>query len=204
MTWPDPALREAGEHSRLLERLHAILGEAPQGWKEFELLQRLRQEGWPSFAYTSPADELTLFRLHFLLFHLLYLLRERLRENGQGDMEIHCLGIALRPFQPNPHNLPGAPDPLGSYYLESRHLEETGAEEVGAMLESFWQQYARWEGRAEALARLELPVSASRDEIRRRFRELAKRHHPDRGGDARQFIALRAAAESLLAQEGRV
>lgn len=196
----EPAdLRRACEDPRLLERLRVILSESPAGWKEFDLLQRLRQEGWPTFTYLSPADELTLFRIHFLLFHLLYLLRDRLWAEEEADLEIHCLCIRLHPFRPNPDHLPGEADPLAGYYRDARHLHETGAGDVAAMLDDFWRLYAHWEGRAEALAQLELPSGASRQEIRHRYRELAKRHHPDRGGDARRFMEVRRAAESLLA-----
>ena len=43
---------------------------------------------------------------------------------------------------------------------------------------------------AEALLRLGLPATADEDAVKTRFRELAKQHHPDTGGDASQFIAL--------------
>jgi hypothetical protein len=42
-----------------------------------------------------------------------------------------------------------------------------------------------------------LPPHAGLAEIKRRFRELAKRHHPDHGGEAEQFIALMAVYEQL-------
>jgi hypothetical protein len=41
------------------------------------------------------------------------------------------------------------------------------------------------------LAQMGLPPYATSDDIRRRFRELAKKYHPDLGGDSRQFIELR-------------
>jgi hypothetical protein len=40
------------------------------------------------------------------------------------------------------------------------------------------------------LARLGLPVDADAAAVKRRFRELAKRYHPDLGGDAASFIEL--------------
>lgn len=40
------------------------------------------------------------------------------------------------------------------------------------------------------LAQMGLSPQATSDDIRRRFRELAKKYHPDLGGDSRQFIAL--------------
>lgn len=49
------------------------------------------------------------------------------------------------------------------------------------------------DGAANAYARLGLDVSASRDEVTSAFRAAAKRCHPDRGGDRREFEAVFAA-----------
>jgi len=48
-----------------------------------------------------------------------------------------------------------------------------------------------------ALAALGLPVDADRAEVRKRFRELAKKHHPDTGGNAADFIELMKVYERL-------
>lgn len=47
------------------------------------------------------------------------------------------------------------------------------------------------------LALMGLPPHAGLAEIKQRFRELAKRHHPDHGGDAEQFMALMDVYEQL-------
>jgi preprotein translocase subunit Sec63 len=52
--------------------------------------------------------------------------------------------------------------------------------------------------RQQALAVLGLPPNASRQQIKRRYRALAKRHHPDRGGDQRQMQRIIAAYEFLM------
>ena len=49
----------------------------------------------------------------------------------------------------------------------------------------------------EALALFELTADASQETVRRRWRELALQHHPDRGGDAETFIRMRWAWECL-------
>ncbi len=66
-----------------------------------------------------------------------------------------------------------------------------------ALLGSFWRACERDEHRAEALTLFALPTEAGPDTIRRRWRELALQHHPDRGGDADTFIRLRWAWEHL-------
>ncbi len=47
------------------------------------------------------------------------------------------------------------------------------------------------------LAEMGLPPDAGLKEIRLRFRQLVKQHHPDVGGDSRQFIKLLQAYERL-------
>ena len=52
--------------------------------------------------------------------------------------------------------------------------------------------------RQKALAVLELPPNATRQQIKRRYRVLAKKHHPDRGGDPQQMQRIIAAYEVLM------
>jgi hypothetical protein len=50
----------------------------------------------------------------------------------------------------------------------------------------------------ELLSKLGLPPNAGEDEIKSRFRELAKKYHPDTGGDASKFIALMEQYRNLM------
>ncbi|MBO0777485.1 MAG: J domain-containing protein [Ktedonobacteraceae bacterium] len=52
--------------------------------------------------------------------------------------------------------------------------------------------------RQQALAVLGLPPNATPQQIKRRYRALAKRYHPDRGGDPRQMQRVIAAYEYLI------
>ena len=51
---------------------------------------------------------------------------------------------------------------------------------------------------ADILLRWNLPADADADAVKQRFRTLAKRHHPDTGGDADSFIALMREYKTLL------
>lgn len=178
--------------------LYRELVARPHGSTEYDLLEWLREQGLPAFAARRLDDSLGLFQAHFLLFHHLYQLREDLRTRRSGDLEIHCLRIALRPFTEPVSDLPAPPDRLREYYLDRRHLENTEKSEVDALLSGFWQDFQRWQHRPEALAVLGLPLSASEAEIRRRFRQLALQHHPDRGGNPSDFLRINEAATVLL------
>jgi hypothetical protein len=54
----------------------------------------------------------------------------------------------------------------------------------------------------QALALLGLPPQAGPDEVKQRFRELARRHHPDAGGDSERFIELMSAYDRLRGRAG--
>jgi curved DNA-binding protein CbpA len=52
--------------------------------------------------------------------------------------------------------------------------------------------------RQQALNVLGLPSNATRQQIKRRYRTLAKQYHPDRGGDQQQMQRIIAAYELLM------
>ena len=52
--------------------------------------------------------------------------------------------------------------------------------------------------RQQALAVLGLPSDATRQQIKRRYRELAKKYHPDRGGDQKEMRRIIAAYQLLM------
>ncbi len=73
------------------------------------------------------------------------------------------------------------------FRLGARALWGSRANPVRPMLE-----------RQQALSILGLPPNATRQQIKRRYRVLAKQHHPDRGGDQRQMQRIIAAYELLM------
>ena len=175
-----------------------ILTAYPGGIKEYEFIKILQKNKVSPFAESDLGDELDLFQSHFLLFHLLYTLRDRLHQEQQGDIEIHCLGIVLRPWQQSVERVPEIHDPMRVYYLNLDNMEGLQKESVIAMLDDFWQQFARWDGRADALLALGLREPVNKDEIKHRYRKLAFEHHPDHGGDPEQFRRVKQAADILL------
>lgn len=57
--------------------------------------------------------------------------------------------------------------------------------------------------RQQALRVLGLPANATPEQIKRRYRSLAKRYHPDRGGDPREMQRIIAAYELLSKDQSR-
>jgi len=76
---------------------------------------------------------------------------------------------------------------------------------VGVSIRTFWRSSANparsLVQRQQALAVLGLPPTATPQQIKRRYRALAKRYHPDRGGDQRQMQKIIAAYEFLMKEQ---
>lgn len=170
--------------------LGGILDARRTGISEHDLLRELAARHVDFFDGDYFRSTLGLFQRHFLLFHCLYLLRDRLRAAGQADMTIHCLDIRIVPYSSIRSDHPALADPLAAYYLDLENLKSTGEADVLRLLDGFWKRFAGEGRRDEALAVMELALPVSYEEIKRQYRRLAMRLHPDRGGDAEQFQRL--------------
>lgn len=179
--------------------LREILDARPAGMTEHDLLKALAERELDFFEGDFFRSTLGLFQRHFLLFHCLYLLRDRLRAAGQGDMQIHCLGIRLLPYRNSSSDHPALADPLAAYYLDLGNLESTDEAEVLRLLDDFWKRFAGEGQRDEALAAMELAHPVSYPDIKQQYRRLAMQWHPDRGGDPEQFQRLEWAMGILRA-----
>lgn len=177
--------------------LREILALHPEGLSEYDLLQRLRDDARSGFAAGRSEDHEDVFRNHFLLFHLLYRLRDALRREHAGELEIHTLKIRWHPYPDADPQALAHPDPLAGYYLDLDNLKATTRADIEHMLGQFWARFARYDRRSEALAVLELPEDADADAVLRQYRRLAMRHHPDRGGDPARLQAIHAAMAIL-------
>jgi len=178
------------------ELLLTALEQHPQGLSEYELLQFLGK----SPAGESPVDVLgnnyALFREHFLLFHSLYKIRDRFWRDRKANLEIGPMQIRLLPYRKNPGELIEQ-DLLHDYYLDLSNLETTTEEDVEQLLASFWLRLLKSDQREQALADLGLCGPVDDETIKRQYRRLAMRHHPDRGGSKKQLQLINSAMEVL-------
>lgn len=187
----------AGMGTDLQQLLRTILEQQPEGVAEHVLLRRLQAEREDDFPDTLFREPLAMFRAHFLLFHALYRLRELLLEEQAGLLEIDARCICIRACEAPAGSDLAAHDPMRDYYLDLGNLADTGAEDVERMLGAFWVSFYAGSRRSEALEVLGLEESADLHEAQRRYRELAMRHHPDRGGDPAEFRAIQEAIAVL-------
>lgn len=168
--------------------LRTLLVKHPQGLDEFSLIRALAA-AYPESLFAAPGalrEPLRLFQTHFLLFHELYKLSDRLSESGL-ELGVHALRIRLQVRAAGGTGLV-SPDPLRSYYLDWQHWLQTQGEDVQKLLEGL-QQGALAIPPAElnqALGTFGLADPTTPAQVKQRYRELVRRHHPDRGGDTGQ------------------
>lgn len=175
----------------------------PGGIREYDLIRALRARGFFGSLPAPPAAPQQLFRAHFLLFHALYKLRDRLAASQQGLLQVEPLCIRRLPWTSGPTAL-STPDPLRAYYLDWTNLEHTSEKQVSELIASFWNRIGSFEGRAAALAELGLTDPADDATIKSAWRRLAMEHHPDRGGDNERLQRINAAVDCLISRPVRV
>ena len=69
---------------------------------------------------------------------------------------------------------------------------------VDALLAAFWVRFQRRDQRAAALMELGLSDPVDDATIKRTYRQLVMRHHPDRGGETERLQVINAALRALL------
>lgn len=187
------------------EAVLACLRDHPEGLDEFSLIRHIAALFPDSLFAREGAlrEPLLLFQLHFLLFHALYRLSDRLADKG-FELHVHTLSIFLRPRVPGRAALQRT-DPLRSYYQDWGQWASTHREDVERLLADF----AAGAGSVDqadihaALQLFGLQPPLTRAEIKRRYRQLVSTAHPDRGGDKALVQELNAALLILQRYYGR-
>lgn len=169
----------------------------PAGLSEYELIVALKARGFFEFLPPPPAAPHELFRAHFLLFHALYELKDRLSAAQTGALQIEALCIRRLPWSAGNDAL-AVPDLLRAYYLDWSNLDGTSEDDICTMIASFWNQLGKFGKREEALAELGLQDPVDDVAIKLAWRRLAMEHHPDRGGDKDRLQAINAAVDCLI------
>lgn len=171
-----------------------ILRKQPSNWKVHTLAHELSQKGYIQQLDESPDKDL--FKRNFLLMNALYQLQETLYPDSW--LQVEAMNIVLMSSIEASRHSVDTNDPLREYYLDWKNYEADEGE-VRRLLNDFWSRYQRYIGgnvsddldRSKALHLFELDADATRTEIRRQWRKLALRWHPDReNGNADRFRVL--------------
>ncbi|MGR5238176.1 DNA-J related domain-containing protein [Vibrio alfacsensis] len=171
-----------------------ILRKQPSGWKVHTLSQALSDKGYITQLDISPDKDL--FKRNFLLMNALYQLQETLYPDDW--LQIQAMNIVfISAIEVSRHSI-DTNEPLREYYLNWKNYE-ADEEEVRRLLNDFWSRYQRFVGgtsvsdidHTKALDLFELNREATARDIRKQWRKLALRWHPDReNGDAERFRVL--------------
>lgn len=168
-----------------------------EGISEFDLIRALQSdERVPEFDEEALADPVSLYRSHFILFHVLYCLDERLTDTA---IEVGCLRCRLVATGADDAGAGpvAAGDPVRAFYRDRANLS-LDRERIERLMGDFWRLLQRGGGRREAaLATLGLSDPVNDSEIKAAYRRLVMRHHPDRGGDTRRVQELNEALATL-------
>ena len=170
--------------------------------KEYEVIAHLQSLGRiPSKSLQQP---LSLFRCHFLIFNALYRLQYRTHHHQKYQLNISSLRIELSSYpcadNSNERTL-NHHDPLALFYTDLSQLNQTKEQDVRRLLNSFWDEYLCPQRKNNALSVLELDTHAMNKidftSIKKQYRRLIMKHHPDRGGSSEKMIEIHQAMQCL-------
>jgi len=185
----------------LSQDIEGFLLENPQ-CTEFELVSHLQKKG--RLSKRVLANPLSLFRCHFLIFNALYRLQYLAFSHHRYQLDISSVHIQLHPYQQTSEPTSSQVDahsPLGLFYLDLSQLNQTREQDVTKLLDQFWQHYFNPQQKIQALNTLQIHQdehpSIDFKSIKKQYRRLVMQHHPDRGGDANQLIAIQQAMQCL-------
>ena len=162
--------------------------------KEIELLHFINENQAEFFK--SLGSNPSLYKKHFLLFNHLYRLNEELSQDG-FRLIISALEIKLCPITDLGTEIAHT-DALKTFYLDKKHLELSD-QALDEMMNDFWKKYLALDKKSEALKVMGLvsEPDLTLSKLNKRYNQLAKLHHPDKGGDKNQFIELKIAYGDL-------
>ena len=193
----------------LTDLVAILLNDSPKGMTEHQLLKLLQQAPYEFFSADALNDPLLLFQTHFLLFHCLYLLKQRWSISQQAELEISALMIIKRPYchknivkETNKDSSKQLfySDPLAHYYLDWSHFSSTTGEDVETLLNSFWRKVftpKNEESIQNSLTIMQLDAPIPTVELKVQYRRLAQVHHPDKGGNSEHFKKICQAFHQL-------
>ncbi|QBF82309.1 molecular chaperone DnaJ [Shewanella maritima] len=181
--------------------LLTLLQSSAKSWKVHHLAAELQQKGLMHDLDTSPEKDL--FKRNFLLMNALYELQDMLLPKQW--LQVQAMDIQLFRLVPSNADLLHHSDAsLRDYYLDWANYD-TCSNVVKEMLDSFWSSYQEYIGlnhqlmhKGQALRVFELDESATDKQIRKQWRKLALKWHPDRDqGNAERFKQVCEAWQTL-------
>ena len=185
------------EENPLVPAILQVIRAAEKRLAIHELLQELK--AITKIPSLDDDVQVALFKLNWLMMNALYELQLELINDGYL-LTISTLDIRLSSLPESGRESLDqqiSQQPLRDYYLDWSHFSNTTKEEVQALLDGVWQDYISGEDQQKAYDLLGLEADASFSLIRKTYRKLAGRYHPDKGGNPQLFMEVREAYEIL-------
>jgi hypothetical protein len=183
--------------------IERILREHPAGISELHLIKALQKPPWELIGQVSYSEPDKLYPVHFLIFHVLYRLRDQLAAAGEA-LSISPLLIHLRQQDVvSGTGFVDAPDRLRAFYLDlSRY--EMPEDSILQMMDDFWAGRQRHQpAQADATRAAGVlgfgNIPDSFNDVKYRFRRAVMQAHPDRGGETEAIQKLNSAFSTLKA-----
>ncbi|MEP1216275.1 MAG: DNA-J related domain-containing protein [Marinobacter sp.] len=187
----------------LLVATEHILRQNPAGINELGLIKTLQKAPWELIGAVNFAEPDKLYPVHFLLFHVLYRLRDQLAASGE-TLTISPLVIRLQKSTVvSGTGVPDQADELRKFYLDLSKYEMP-EESINRMMDDFWAGRSGYRPEPveirEAADTLGFDgIPAGFDEVKHRFRRAVMQAHPDRGGETEAIQDLNQAFSVLKA-----
>lgn len=184
-------------------------------------------------ALISGSDPLALYQNHFLLFHVLYRMQEEFYAEGKylhvhfmrtflidyppaGSCrfyEEHSARFCEEACREGKSYCGFHEEIVGEseveelsakyFYLDAENFYRLDGETAEAFIRGAWETLKHYDDYRESFALLCLPESADADMIKKRFRELAKKYHPDKGAESHEkFNEINRAYRLLVRLRG--
>lgn len=187
----------------LLVAVEHELRSAAFGIDELNLIKKLQRPPWTLIGELEFHDTQKLYPVHFLLFHVLYRLRDTLVEFGE-NLTISPMRISIeRQDTVGGKGLPGSIDSLRNFYLDLSQYE-LSEDAIDQMMNNFWAGYQNTGPdkpdilqAAKVLGFHSIPDSFLT--VKQAFRRSVMQAHPDRGGDTEAIQSLNEAFSVLKA-----
>lgn len=192
---PDSMLEQQIQH--LLVAVEHELRSSTFGIDELNLIKKLQKPPWRLIGELEFHDTQKLYPVHFLLFHVLYRLRDTLAQAGE-NLTISPMRISIeRQDTVAGNGMPGSVDSLRHFYLDLSQYE-LPEDAINEMMDNFWAGYqGSGPGRPETLQAAKVLGFDSVPDcfltVKQAFRRAVMQAHPDRGGETEAIQSLNEA-----------
>jgi hypothetical protein len=194
-------MKPVNASARLIRAIDDILTKHPEGIREYDLMAALDTDYPHLYPKPDLSDRLLLFQHHFYLKHSLYVLQKQLSDEGTWYLDIDTILITKRIANTEDKQNITIHDSVSEYYLDLSNLNKETPESIDTLINGFWEAMATLQYQPEAFKTLGLTGNEPPNEQKKTYKQLVQAHHPDKGGDEKNFRRIQQAWEAIKPQK---